>query len=278
MSAVARGWALPERARPAAAGAGAAPHSGAEPRQSAPAWAFAISMALHLAAFAALGPIAHGTARHGDAAPALLHVFLVPAPAVRTASPPRVAQESAARAVAAAAPAPARPPRAPPRAPAPPAEAPSPRPRTATPAPPPAAAPDPPSSAQAASAAPSAASVAAASAVAGSRDGGMPASSSSHPTPSRTPAATGAAYRDAPEPEYPESAREDEMEGLVVLRVRISAEGRPLEIALRRSSGYGVLDRAALRAVRRWTFVAATRGGRPVASWMDVPVRFRLRG
>ena len=63
----------------------------------------------------------------------------------------------------------------------------------------------------------------------------------------------------------------------MVLRVRISTAGRPTEIRLGRSSGFAVLDRAAIVAVRHWTFVAATDGRRAIESWMDIPIRFRLR-
>ncbi len=88
----------------------------------------------------------------------------------------------------------------------------------------------------------------------------------------------GPAYLSAPGPTYPPAAREDGQEGLVILRVRISADGLPLDIALRRSSGSRVLDRAAIAAVQRWTFVAARRGSHPIESWIDVPIRFRLQG
>ncbi len=97
----------------------------------------------------------------------------------------------------------------------------------------------------------------------------VPEAAASAPTP--------AEYLRAPEPDYPRAAREDEEEGLVVLRVRVSTDGLPTEIRLGRSSGFAVLDRAAIVAVRHWTFVAATDGRRPIESWMDIPIRFRLR-
>ena len=85
-----------------------------------------------------------------------------------------------------------------------------------------------------------------------------------------------AAYLHAPEPGYPPSAREDGQEGLVILRVRVSTGGLPVEIALRRSSGFRALDRAAIAAVKHWTFVPARQAGHPVESWIDVPIRFHL--
>jgi protein TonB len=86
-----------------------------------------------------------------------------------------------------------------------------------------------------------------------------------------------AEYLHTPEPRYPESAREDGEEGLVVLRVRISTDGRPEEIRIDRSSGFRALDSAAVAGLKHWTFVPARRGLRTLESWMDIPIRFRLR-
>lgn len=91
------------------------------------------------------------------------------------------------------------------------------------------------------------------------------------------PASTPPKYLDSPKPDYPQVAREDEEEGLVVLRVRISRDGAPAEIQLDRSSGFPLLDRAAMAAIRHWTFAAAVKSGRPIESWMQIPVRFRLQ-
>ena len=83
-------------------------------------------------------------------------------------------------------------------------------------------------------------------------------------------------YRSNPRPEYPADARRMRKEGLVMLGVKVSAEGRAIDVTLKKSSGVSSLDEAAIRAVRRWTFDPATVGGIPVASEVDVPVRFAL--
>ncbi len=54
------------------------------------------------------------------------------------------------------------------------------------------------------------------------------------------------------------------------------SEGRPTKVEVARSSGHSSLDRAALRAVKKWVFTPAKRGKRPVASRVQVPVTFRL--
>ena len=43
-----------------------------------------------------------------------------------------------------------------------------------------------------------------------------------------------------------------------------------------RRSGSRALDRAAVDAVRQWTFEPAVRGGRTVAADVQVPVTFRI--
>lgn len=83
-------------------------------------------------------------------------------------------------------------------------------------------------------------------------------------------------YLRNPPPVYPEASREKREQGTVLVRVLVSPRGTPQAVALDRSSGFGSLDRAALEAVRRWRFRAATSGGVPVASYAIVPIVFRL--
>jgi protein TonB len=61
------------------------------------------------------------------------------------------------------------------------------------------------------------------------------------------------------------------------VRVRLDPDGSAVEIVLFRGSGFELLDRAALTAVRGWHFLPAVRDGRPVAAWVEIPVRFHLR-
>ncbi len=83
-------------------------------------------------------------------------------------------------------------------------------------------------------------------------------------------------YRSNPKPDYPAEARWQHQEGVVLLSVEVSAEGRAVAVSLKRSSGFPLLDDAALQSVRRWTFEPARAAGLPVASRVDVPVRFSL--
>jgi len=85
-------------------------------------------------------------------------------------------------------------------------------------------------------------------------------------------------YRHSPTPAvYPPRAIELNQQGEAVVRVRLDPDGSAVEIVLFRGSGFELLDRAALAAVRGWHFLPAVRDGRPVAAWVEIPVRFHLR-
>lgn len=77
-------------------------------------------------------------------------------------------------------------------------------------------------------------------------------------------------------PFYPETARRSGWEGRAVVRVEVSADGLPLSVTLAKSSGYGVLDQSALRAVKSWRFKPRTVGGVTMTGTVDVPVNFSL--
>ncbi len=85
-------------------------------------------------------------------------------------------------------------------------------------------------------------------------------------------------YRSNDRPAYPLAARLRGYEGMVLLSVEVSADGRVDDLMVKRSSGYEVLDRSALEAVRNWTFEPARRMGQPVRMRVDIPVKFVLQG
>lgn len=80
------------------------------------------------------------------------------------------------------------------------------------------------------------------------------------------------------DPVYPSAARQAGLEGTVILRIQILANGRPGDIAVARSTGYAVLDEAAITAVGKWRFVPAKdrTSGRAVACTTILPVSFHL--
>lgn len=85
-------------------------------------------------------------------------------------------------------------------------------------------------------------------------------------------------YLKNPKPAYPPASRRLGEEGKVVLRVHVSAEGRPTAIELKGSSGFARLDAAARAAVEQWRFVPARRGDEVIAAWVLVPIVFSLEG
>jgi periplasmic protein TonB len=91
------------------------------------------------------------------------------------------------------------------------------------------------------------------------------------------PRSTGARYGQTPTPPYPAEARRRGWEGTVLLLVEVLENGRPERISIEQSSGYPILDEAALGAVGRWMFIPAQREGKPVKSFAEVPIVFSLR-
>jgi protein TonB len=66
-------------------------------------------------------------------------------------------------------------------------------------------------------------------------------------------------------------------QGVVLLRVQVRKDGTVATVELARSSGFSILDDSAARTVREsWQFVPARIDGTPIASWVEVPIRFVL--
>ena len=83
-------------------------------------------------------------------------------------------------------------------------------------------------------------------------------------------------YLQNPKPVYPPMSRRMGEEGRVVLRVKVSAQGLPISIEIKQSSGVQRLDDAARSAVERWRFVPAKQGNEPVEATVLVPLNFTL--
>ncbi len=84
-------------------------------------------------------------------------------------------------------------------------------------------------------------------------------------------------YRINPPPRYPRTARRRGAQGTVVLSVYVDQQGRAANLWVFESSGFRVLDNAALEAVKKWSFEPGKRGDTTVAMWVNVPVRFELQ-
>lgn len=80
----------------------------------------------------------------------------------------------------------------------------------------------------------------------------------------------------SPPPAYPLLARRRGYEGTAIVRVTVAGDGYPAAISLARSTGYPILDEAALTAVRQWRFAPAHNERRHTETVIEVPIEFRL--
>ncbi|WIG55832.1 MAG: hypothetical protein OJF61_001620 [Rhodanobacteraceae bacterium] len=85
------------------------------------------------------------------------------------------------------------------------------------------------------------------------------------------------AYETATPPAYPIEALRAGVQGTVLLKVLVDTSGKPVQVAIERSSGSRTLDDAARQHVlAAWRFHAAMRDGRAIQAWAQVPVKFNL--
>ena len=98
------------------------------------------------------------------------------------------------------------------------------------------------------------------------------------PTPPPVPIAEAIPrYRENPVPKYPKMAKRRGLEGIVIIEVLVNAQGRVDDMRLYKSSGYSMLDTAAMDSVKNWLFVPGKKGDQTIDMWVRVPVRFELR-
>lgn len=76
-------------------------------------------------------------------------------------------------------------------------------------------------------------------------------------------------------PVYPEYAKQNQIEGTVMVRVVLSAKGKVEDTRVTESSN-NMFDEPALMAVRQFRFAPARKDGEGVRSTVMVPVQFRL--
>lgn len=77
-------------------------------------------------------------------------------------------------------------------------------------------------------------------------------------------------------PNYPSSAKNRHLEGNVTVLYKVNADGSVDEVSVSNSSGYEILDEAALDAAREDSFAPARRGNKPVASTYSRVFTFHL--
>ncbi|MDK2761115.1 MAG: TonB family protein [Sphingopyxis sp.] len=78
------------------------------------------------------------------------------------------------------------------------------------------------------------------------------------------------------QPEYPASEQRRELEGVVKVRVLIGADGRVKAVELVSTDSPGFFEETKRRALAKWRFKPATRGGVAEESWKEMTVRFQI--
>lgn len=85
-----------------------------------------------------------------------------------------------------------------------------------------------------------------------------------------------AKYLNNPAPAYPLAARRRNIEGKVLVRAEVQADGSCSQVELKTPSASELLNQAALDAVKKWRFVPATLRGVTVVAWVEIPITFKL--
>jgi periplasmic protein TonB len=84
-------------------------------------------------------------------------------------------------------------------------------------------------------------------------------------------------YNINPPPKYPRIAIKRGYQGTAELMVLVNINGTVDDAWLFESSGYSILDNAALQSVRNWSFTPGKQGNHAIEMWVRVPVRFQLQ-
>ncbi len=80
-----------------------------------------------------------------------------------------------------------------------------------------------------------------------------------------------------PPPRYPYKSRLQQEQGKVLLLVHVNTQGQAAKVETLKSSGYARLDRAAKKAVKKWTFIPAEDDGTVILGTVQVPISFVLK-
>jgi len=84
-------------------------------------------------------------------------------------------------------------------------------------------------------------------------------------------------YNTNPPPKYPRIAIKRDYQGTAELMVLVNINGTVDDAWLFESSGYSILDNAALQSVKNWSFTPGKQGNQAIEMWVRVPVRFQLQ-
>ncbi|MBK6412313.1 energy transducer TonB [Sphingopyxis sp.] len=108
-------------------------------------------------------------------------------------------------------------------------------------------------------------------------DPGPPARPADPPLPKLVFAELDPRYAGAFQPDYPASEQRREIEGVAKVRVLIGTDGRVKAVELVSTDSPGFFAETKRRALAKWRFTPATRGGVAEESWKTMTVRFEIR-
>ena len=83
-------------------------------------------------------------------------------------------------------------------------------------------------------------------------------------------------YRENTPPIYPAIAKLRGYEGVVLVNAEILPDGRVGNTSIIKSSGYTILDKSAMEAIKLWKFEPAKKAGKPFAIRVKLPIKFVL--
>lgn len=75
---------------------------------------------------------------------------------------------------------------------------------------------------------------------------------------------------------YPRAAKKRNIEGTVILELFIAPDGSTTRCIISQSSGFSILDKAALKAAKSWKFTAGSLNGVKTGMLVKVPVMYKL--
>jgi protein TonB len=107
----------------------------------------------------------------------------------------------------------------------------------------------------------------------------LPVQSNPPPAPAAAPVITTSAIISASsceKPEYPSASKRLEEEGTVQLKFLVGVDGKVIESAIEKSSGFRRLDEAARAGLSKCQFKPGTVDGKPQQSWASMKFTWRL--
>ena len=79
-------------------------------------------------------------------------------------------------------------------------------------------------------------------------------------------------------PKYPYTARRRNITGQVLVRFLVNEDGAVTRPAILEAEPRGVFEKAVLQALNHWRFTPGYFEGKPVPTWVVLPIRFNLSG